>query len=59
MKTILYLQLVFVCLVLSVLSSFGQQRVVAFTFDDGPNPAFLKEALPYFQKEGIYVTFLL
>lgn len=37
--------------------AFGQQKIVAFTFDDGPNPAFLAKALPYFESEKIPVTF--
>jgi peptidoglycan/xylan/chitin deacetylase (PgdA/CDA1 family) len=39
------------------LTAFGQQKLVAFTFDDGPNPLFLKKALPYFDSEKIPVTF--
>jgi peptidoglycan/xylan/chitin deacetylase (PgdA/CDA1 family) len=37
--------------------AFCQQRVVALTFDDGPNPKFLEKALPYFESRGIQVTF--
>ena len=37
--------------------SFGQQRTVAFTFDDGPNLAFLAKALPYLESEKIPATF--
>jgi peptidoglycan/xylan/chitin deacetylase (PgdA/CDA1 family) len=32
-------------------------RMVAFTFDDGPNPGFLKDALPFFEANKIPVTF--
>ncbi|MBI1975004.1 MAG: polysaccharide deacetylase family protein [Parcubacteria group bacterium] len=32
-------------------------KLVALTFDDGPRPEFLKDALPYFQQGGIEVTF--
>lgn len=39
------------------LAASGQQKLVAFTFDDGPNPSFLKKALPYFDSEKIPVTF--
>ncbi len=38
-------------------TTFAQKRLVALTFDDGPNQIFLKKALPYFEKEGIKVTF--
>ena len=37
--------------------TFCQQRVVALTFDDGPNPKFLEKALPYFESQDIRVTF--
>jgi peptidoglycan/xylan/chitin deacetylase (PgdA/CDA1 family) len=44
-------------LILSSNIVFCQQRVVALTFDDGPNPKFLEKALPYFESQDIQVTF--
>ena len=52
-KTIILALFLFVV----ALSARGQERFVAFTFDDGPNQKFLSEALPYFKTEGIKVTF--
>jgi peptidoglycan/xylan/chitin deacetylase (PgdA/CDA1 family) len=46
-------------LIFCFISSFAfcQQRFVALTFDDGPNPKFLEKALPYFESQDIRVTF--
>lgn len=50
---------VVLALILCFIGSFAfcQQRFVALTFDDGPNPKFLKKTLPYFESRDIRVTF--
>ncbi len=49
---------VFLGFILSIFS-FAQEKFVALTFDDGPNPVFLKKALPYFRDQKIKVTFFI
>jgi peptidoglycan-N-acetylglucosamine deacetylase len=52
-------------LVLFMFASYGEasettpgvEKIVVFTFDDGPRPNFLAGALPFFKKEHVPVTF--
>jgi peptidoglycan-N-acetylglucosamine deacetylase len=56
MKRILSLLLIFI-LFIFVSGAICEEKMVALTFDDGPNPSFLVKALPFFQEENIKVTF--
>jgi len=56
MKRILSILLIFI-LFIFVSGALCEDKIVALTFDDGPNPSFLVKALPFFQEENIKVTF--
>src|SRR4030043_545367 len=55
-------KIILLSLILLLLANIGHDqnqklKIVALTFDDGPNPKFLSQLIPYFEKENIKATF--